>query len=102
MNTAKAAPQHIEPEWLPEGWTSEEPKHWPDLVYVERPRETGGGAVSLDFKLRVWDSGIQCPRRFPSSVEKKQYGGRNWKRQMVKDACEWLEMVMTRNEGSSK
>lgn len=101
MNTAKTT-QHVEQEWVPEGWSVEHAKSWPDVVYIERPYDAGGGAVSLDFKLRVWDSGIQCPRRFPASVEKKQYGGRNWKRQMVEDASKWLEMVMTRNEGSSK
>ena len=91
MNTEA---QHVEQEWLPDGWTAEHPKHWPNVVDIERPREIGGGAVSLDFKLRKWDSGIQMPRKFPSGVEAKQYGGRNWKRQMVNDACAWLEKAM--------
>lgn len=81
-------------EWLPEGWTFEEPKHWPNVVYIERPRADGGGAVSLDFKLRVWNGGIQLPRNFPADRE-RHYAGRGWQRSMVGEACAWLEAVMT-------
>ena len=90
-NSGSTRVARIDASWAPVGWTVGEPAQWPDVVYIERP---SGGAVSLDLKLRVWDSGIQLPRRFPHGVA-HTYNGRGWRQQMVKDACAWLDAVMT-------
>jgi hypothetical protein len=87
------ASDHVRHEWLPQGWSIEPYPRQPDVVVIERPRASGGGMGSLDFKLRVWNSGHQLPRSFPDQVE-RSYGGRRWKEQMVRQACEWLEQAM--------
>lgn len=83
----------VDQHWLPAGWTAEDLSSADEIVVIERPRAAGGGMVSLDFQRRVWDTGHQRPRRFPDGV-KRQYAGRNWRRFMVSEACDWLEKVM--------
>lgn len=80
--------------WLPAGWTAEALSIADEIVVIERPREAGGGMVSVDFQRRVWDAGHQRPHRFPDGVT-RQYTGWSWKRILVSEACDWLERVMT-------
>lgn len=94
MELGKPHMGHIYQDWLPEGWHFEQYPRQPDVFIVERPRAAGGGMVSLDFRLRVWNAGHQLPRSFPDQV-KRCYGGRGWKEQMVRQACDWLERAMT-------
>lgn len=87
--------RHVDQAWVPQGWVIEEFPRDPDIVVLNRPQDTGGGMVSIDFTKRVFDGGYQMPRNFPQDVERKKYGGRGWKEQLARDASSWLEKAMT-------
>lgn len=81
---------HMDAAWLPEGWTFEALQHKSDVVYIERPDAAGGGCVWVDFRLRRWYS------EPPGLAGSDGYGGRNWKRRAVADACAWLKETPAR------
>lgn len=75
---------------MSEGWTVD---YWPtgELVSITRPNEIGGGIVTICFAKRVFAGGYGHPHH-PAST--KQYKGRGWMDQIVRDAVDWLEEVM--------
>lgn len=83
---------------IPQGWTSGLYGFRPDLIVVERPRDAQGfaGAVTIDFKRRVFASGVDPYGNFPSGWAGRDYKGRGWRLKLVTDACEWLEGVMSK------
>lgn len=74
-----------------EGWTHEQllDKH---CVAIMRPRELGGGFVTVDFERRIFSCGYGKPREHAG---KTTYTGRGWKHQIVRDAVAHLD-AMTR------
>lgn len=79
-----------------EGWKHEwlADRH---CVCFIRPRENGGGFVTVDFERRIFGSGYGKPRRAESTSE---YIGKGWKDRIVRDAIDHLERVMSESEAS--
>jgi hypothetical protein len=74
-----------------EGWKHE----WlgdPHCVCIMRPREIGGGFVTVDFERRIFSTGYGKPRQGAMATE---YTGKGWKDRIVRDAIDHLERVMS-------
>jgi len=74
-----------------EGWHHEwlADRH---CVCIVRPRELGGGFVTIDFERRLFTCGYGKPRQGATTTK---YGGKGWKDRIVRDAIEHLERIMT-------
>jgi hypothetical protein len=73
-----------------EGWKHE----WladPHCVCIMRPREIGGGFVTIDFDRGVFSTSYGKPRQGATATE---YAGKDWKDRIVRDAIEHLERIM--------
>jgi len=65
------------------------------VIVLERPRESGGGMVSIDFRLRVFDAGHQLPRAFPPNYScPDRFTGHEWRKRLVREAVSWLISAM--------
>ena len=73
-----------------EGWKCEQlaDKH---CVCIMRPREIGGGFVTVDFERRIFGTGYGKPRQGANTAE---YQGKGWKDRIVRDAIDFLERTM--------
>lgn len=86
----KVTPEEIT---LPTGWTAEYITTQPgECIALEAPKPQGG-FVTIDFKNRVFAGGYNTPRA-PRLESKKNYAGRNWKKEIVNDAVTWLTLAM--------
>lgn len=74
-----------------EGWTHEQLLDG-SRVCITRPRELGGGFVTIDFERRVYGTGYGKPRQHAG---KEKYTGKGWRDRIVRDAIDHLEAVMT-------
>ena len=74
-----------------EGWKHERlaDRH---CVCIMRPREIGGGFVTIDFERRIFSTGYGKPRQGATATE---YKGKGWKERIVRDAIDHLEHVMS-------
>lgn len=74
-----------------EGWTHE---YLPDgqCVCIQRPHEIGGGFVTVDFKRRIFATGMGVPRF--AAIAGVEYKGRNWQQRLVDAAVKHLNDVM--------
>ena len=74
-----------------EGWLHEQlsDRH---CVCIMRPRELGGGFVTIDFERRIFSTGYGKPRQGATTAE---YAGKGWKDRIVRDAIDYLECVMS-------
>ena len=73
-----------------EGWTHE---YLPDnCVCIQRPHEIGGGFVTIDFKRRIFATGMGLPRF--AAVAGVEYKGRDWQKRLVDAAVKHLDDVM--------
>lgn len=74
-----------------EGWKHEwlADRH---CVCIMRPREIGGGFVTVDFERRIFSTGYGKPRQ---GVTDTEYAGKGWKDRVVRDAIRHLERVMS-------
>lgn len=57
-----------------------------------RPREIGGGFVTVDFERRIFSIGYGKPRQGATATE---YTGRGCKDRIVRDAIDHLERMMS-------
>ena len=80
-----------------EGWKHEwlADRH---CVCVMRPREIGGGVVTIDFDRRIFSTGYGKPRHGATATE---YAGRGWKDRIVRDAIDHLQRMMSNTETST-
>jgi len=76
-------------EWLPDRWC---------LCFM-RPREVGGGFVTVDFERRIFSTGYGKPREHAGDV---QYTGRGWADRLARDAVDYLEGVMTEHSSTAR
>jgi hypothetical protein len=76
---------------LPDGWTSEYYSRPNDQVVLTRPGHQGG-MVTVDFKRRIFATGMGSPRY--CAVEGTVYRGREWRTRLVADAIAHLDDVM--------
>ena len=86
---------HLHGAKLPMGWKSIVYDKRPNLLEIGRVEPGAkwtGGYVTIDFSLRIFNSGAGQPYKHAGGGE---YAGRNWKKQIIEDACEWLEKSMT-------
>ena len=74
-----------------EGWTHEWLQDAECLCFM-RPREVGGGFVTVDFERRIFSCGYGKPRDAASDTK---YEGRGWKNRIIQDAIAHLESVMS-------
>lgn len=74
-----------------EGWTHEQLLDG-SCVCVMRPRELGGGFVTIDFERRVYSCGYGKPRQHAGN---DTYTGKRWRDRILRDAIDHLEAVMT-------
>jgi hypothetical protein len=74
-----------------EGWTHD---YLPDgqCVYIQRPCEIGGGFVTIDFKRRIFATGMGVPRF--AAVVNVEYTGRDWRKRLIDAAVKHLNDVM--------
>jgi hypothetical protein len=73
-----------------EGWKHEY-IHNGQCIVFERPREIGGGFVTVDLERRIFSGGYGWPREHAGT---KTYAGRGWKNQIIRDAIDYLEQAM--------
>ncbi|GGC25437.1 hypothetical protein [Pseudoduganella buxea] len=74
-----------------EGWKHE----WladSHCVCFMRPREIGGGFMTVDFECRLFSTGYGKPRQGATATA---YTGKGWKDRIVRDAIDHLERVMS-------
>lgn len=76
---------------LPDGWTSEWYSQPNDQVVLTRPGPHGG-MVTIDFKRRIFATGMGCPRF--CAIEGAVYRGREWRTRLIADAVAHLDDVM--------
>ena len=74
-----------------EGWTHEYLSDG-NCVCIERPREIGGGFVTIDFKRRIFATGMGVPRF--EAVAGLVFKGRDWQQRLVDAAVKHLNDVM--------
>lgn len=76
-----------------EGWQHEwlADRH---CVCLMRPRETGGGFVTIDLERRIFSTGYGKPRQGATATK---YEGRAWKDRILRDAIDHLKRVMSDN-----
>lgn len=55
-----------------EGWTHEVLDR--DCVFIQRPSEIGGGFVTIDFKRRIFATGMGVPRFAPLRTSSTEAG----------------------------
>lgn len=77
---------------LPAGWIAEPYRVGRDLVVLERPKDIGGGYVTIDFDRRIFATGAGTPRA--ADLPDKTYEGRGWQTRIVADAVAHLNAVM--------
>lgn len=78
---------------VPQGWTAEEVPGSRRQLAIGKPREAGGGFVTVDFERRVFGPGYGG---FPSSRYidiPMNYAGRGWQQRIVDDAVAWLTAI---------
>lgn len=77
-----------------EGWQHEwlADRH---CVCIMRPREIGGGFVTIDFERRLFSTGYGKPRQGATATE---YTGKGWKDRIIRDAINQLERMMSDSE----
>lgn len=63
-----------------------------NCVCIMRPREIGGGFVTVDFESRLFSTGYGKPRHGVTAAE---YTGKGWKDRIVRDAISHLERTMS-------
>lgn len=83
---------------LPKGWTAEASKDG-RLLEIHRVSEFArfpGGYVTIDMTTKIFGGGMGQPHGHAMTAQKKDYTGRGWKKQIVQDACKWLENEMTK------
>lgn len=78
-----------------EGWCHEY-IHGGRCVVFERPREIGGGFVTVDLERRIFSCGYGWPLRHAGAVD--SYAGKGWRDRLVRDALDHLEKIMTEAE----
>lgn len=73
-----------------EGWQHEwlADRH---CVCFIRPREVGGGFVTVDLERRIYSTGYGKPRQGATAMA---YTGRGWKDRIIRDAIDHLENMM--------
>jgi hypothetical protein len=76
---------------LPAGWSSECYSQANDQVVLTRPGPHGG-MVTVDFKRRIFATGMGSPRF--CAIEGAVYRGREWRSRIVADAIAHLDDVM--------
>ncbi len=78
---------------LPPGWKAEAFGAHPHLLEIKRARDVDGfyGYVAIDFTRRIFSGGSGQPRKHAGT---STYAGRGWKKQIIEDACAWLEKEM--------
>lgn len=74
-----------------EGWTHNVLDR--DCVFIQRPSEIGGGFVTIDFKRRIFATGMGVPRF--AAVANVEYRGRDWQQRLVDAAVKHLNDVMS-------
>jgi len=74
-----------------EGWTQERLQD-DKCVCILRPRELGGGFVTIDFERRIYGCGYGKPRQHAGT---RAYTGRGWQDRILRDAIDHLEAIMT-------
>ena len=74
-----------------EGWTHEQlqDRH---CVCIMRPRELGGGFVTIDYERRIYSCGYGKPRQHAG---KGSYVGKGWQNRILRDAIDHLDSIMT-------
>ena len=77
-----------------EGWKYEwlADRH---CVCIMRPREIGGGFVTIDFERRIFSTGYGKPRQGATATE---YAGKGGKDRIVRDAIDHLERIIVTPE----
>lgn len=80
---------------VPNGWTADA-KVWPggSVIAFVAPAEMGG-TVTVDFERRIFDGGYGRPGQLNLPSKNKKYTGRGWQDEIVSDATNWLQSVMT-------
>lgn len=75
-----------------EGWTHEHlaERH---CVCIQRPHEIGGGFVTIDFRRRIYGTGMAAPRF--AAVASEEFKGRDWEQRLVNAAVKHLNDVMS-------
>ena len=76
---------------LPDGWSSEPYAGSTDLIVLTRPGQHGG-YVTVDFKRRIFATGMGAPRF--AAIAGGDYKGRDWQRRLVDAAVDHLNDVM--------
>lgn len=86
------AKSEIDPSWLPAGYTVEKVPVAKTVVSIHRH---GGGFMSIDMRRRFFNPGYGKPIEafIPDEFKGKTYTGRDWLKNIVTDACSWLEKV---------
>ncbi len=85
---------------LPDGWSVEiwarPEEHIATIKRSVPGAKFGDGFTTIDFNKRIFGPGY-CGPWFALYGEKKphEYTGRGWKKQIVEDACNWLERGMS-------
>jgi hypothetical protein len=67
-------------------------------VCIMRPREIGGGFVTIDFERRLFSTGYGKPRQGATATD---YAGKGWKDRIVRDAIDHLERTMSDTESAT-
>lgn len=74
-----------------EGW-KHKVIHNGQFIAIERPREIGGGFVTVDVKRRIFSIGYgRVPRHMGNKTD---YTGMGWLDRLVRDAIDHLEKTM--------
>lgn len=83
----------IKPEWLPAGWLIERVAGF-NVYCITRPN--GGGMVTINPQQRIANPGYCNPIKglVPPELD-REYAGARWLERLVRDACAWLDKVMS-------
>lgn len=73
-----------------EGWKHEF-IHNDQCVVIERPREIGGGFVTVDLERRIFACGYGWVSQHAGA---QAYSGAGWKNRIIRDAIDHLESMM--------
>lgn len=74
-----------------EGWTHERLSDG-NCVCIERPQEIGGGFVTIDFKRRIFATGMGTPRF--AAIDNIEFKGKDWQRRLIEAAVKHLNDIM--------